>query len=271
MAATSIFTEVINSYLPEPHASLLNGIIFGVPLKSNKEFILELKKVGLTHLVVLSGMNITILASMIAVITRRFSKQLSILITILSIIIFVIFVGIQAPIVRAAFMGILTLVSVLLGKKSTTLFILLLSAIISIIICPEWLTSISFHLSYAATLGLILFNKSSSDEAQNSVDGVFKNIVAELQTSLSAQLFTVPIIFINFKQISLIAPLSNLAVSWVVTPIMIFGFMTAILGKLSYELGLIPSYISYVLLSYVILIVHFLSLIPYSFFSFNGS
>jgi hypothetical protein len=52
MPDVSIFTSVINSYLPEPHASLLNGILFGVSLKASKTFFEQLKIVGLLHIVV---------------------------------------------------------------------------------------------------------------------------------------------------------------------------------------------------------------------------
>jgi competence protein ComEC len=267
MAYTSFFTEVINSYLPEPHASLLNGIIFGVNLKTNKEFIMELKRVGLTHIVVLSGMNITILVSIISVLTSKLSKKLATLISIISVIIFILFVGIQAPIVRAAFMSILTLVAIIYGRKTFALYTLALSGIFSLLLKPQWLTSISFHLSYAATLGLILFAHQDTNVHKGETRGSLLNYCkSELKTSMAAQAFTVPLIFLYFKQISFIAPLSNLLVSWLITPLMIFGFITAILGKIAPILGMIPSYICYVLLSYLIIVIHFLSGLPFIFF-----
>jgi competence protein ComEC len=267
MAYTSFFTTVINSYLPEPHASLLNGIIFGVSLKTNKEFVMELKRVGLTHLVVLSGMNITILCSIISVITKKISKKLAVLISIIIIALFIGFVGVQAPVVRAAFMSILTLVAILYGRKTATLYTLVLSGLLSLLFWPKWITSISFHLSYGATLGLILF---AHEEKAPTHNGFISNMIsyckAELKTSMAAQVFTVPLIFIYFKQISFIAPLSNLMVSWVITPLMIFGFITAILGKLNFFLGIVPSYICYVLLTYLILVIQFLAQLPFVFF-----
>lgn len=267
MAYTSIFTDVINSYLPEPHASLLNGIIFGTKLRTSKEFLLQIKQVGLSHIVVLSGMNITILCSIISVITSHISKRVSVVITILTVVIFIAFVGIQAPVVRAAFMSLLTLVAILYGRKTFAMYSLVLSAIISLLIWPKWLTSISFHLSYAATLGLILF-AGASDSKKNEKSTFATYCGSELRTSLAAQAFTVPLIFIYFQQVSLIAPLSNLLVSWIITPIMIFGFITALLGKIHYALGILPSYICYVLLSYLIHVIQFLSKLPYIFFQF---
>ena len=163
MISPSVFTSVIDSYLPEPHASLLNGIIFGVNLKTTKEFYQQLKVVGLLHLVVLSGINITLLSSIISSSTKFLSKSLSTLITILLIISFVVFVGPQAPIIRATFMGLLTHVAIITGRKNFTLYALFLSLIFILIFWPEWLKTISLQLSYGATLGIILFGQGKNN------------------------------------------------------------------------------------------------------------
>jgi len=254
----SSFTSIINSYLPEPHASLLNGILFGVNLQSGKEFYEQLRVVGLLHLVVLSGINITLLVSITTEITQYFGKPISILITILTVILFILFVGAKAPIIRAGFMGILTLVAILYGRKNIALYSLFLSLIFISLFWPRWLTSVSLQLSYGATLGIILFGTSSS---QNSLWKEFK-------TSLAAQVFTVPIIFIYFKQISFIAPLSNLLVAFTIYPLMIFGFLTAFLGKIHHVLGIIPSFICYGLLQYMVFVIEHLSKIPFVYFNF---
>ena len=258
MISPAIFTNVINSYLPEPEASLLNGIIFGVNLKTTKEFYQQLKIVGLLHLVVLSGINITLLAAMVSSVTKYFSKVISTMITILTIILFVIFVGPKAPIIRAAFMGLLTHVAIITGRKNYTLYALFLSLIFILIFWPDWLKTVSLQLSYGATLGIILFGQSNSKN----------NIVNNLRLTFAAQVFTVPIIFFYFKQVSLISPLANLLVAETIPPLMVFGFLTAILGKINFFLGYIPSLISYGILSYLVWIIETLAKIPYIFLQF---
>src|SRR3989339_751129 len=166
MITPSIFTSVIDSYLPEPHASLLNGIIFGVNLKTTKEFYQQIK--------------ITLLSAMISSSTKFLSKQLSTLITILTIILFVIFVGPQAPIIRAAFMGLLTHVAIITGRKNYTLYALFLSFIFILFFWPDWLKTVSLQLSYGATLGIILFGQSKSNNF----------IKKNLRLTLAAQIFT---------------------------------------------------------------------------------
>lgn len=262
MINPSFFTQVINQYLPEPHASLLNGIIFGVSLKTTKTFYQQLKIVGLLHIVVLSGMNITMLASIIGVLTSFLSKKVSLLLTILIIILFIIFVGPQAPIIRAGFMGILTLVAVLYGRKYYALYGLFLSVIFIAAFWPKWLTTISFQLSFGATLGIILFGQVKSKRIKNFFEGIKYGFWKEFKPSLAAQIFTAPLIFIYFKQISLISPFANILVSPVIPNLMIFGFLTVIFGKINFYLGLIPAWICYLFLSYIVWVVEFLSKIP---------
>lgn len=258
MITPSIFTNVINSYLPEPHASLLNGIIFGVNLKTTKEFYQQLKVVGLLHLVVLSGINITLLSSMISSSTKFLSKLASTLITILIIILFVIFVGVKAPIIRAAFMGALTHVAIITGRKNYTLYALFLSLIFISAFWPDWLKTVSLQLSYGATLGIILFGQGKNNNW----------IIKNLRLTLAAQVFTVPIIILYFRQISLISPLANMLVAETIPPLMVFGFLTAILGRINYFLGYLPSLICYGILSYLVWIIEMLAKIPYVFLQF---
>lgn len=258
MISPSIFTSVINNYLPEPQSSLLNGILFGINLRVTKTFYEQLKVVGLLHIVVLSGINITILAAIVGSVTNFFSKRMSLLITILIVILFIIFVQPKAPIVRAGFMGILTLVAIVYGRKTTVLYSIFLSLIFIGIFFPKWLTSVSLLLSYGATLGIIFFGQTTS------TNWLWK----ELKVTLAAQLFTVPIIFIFFKQISLIAPISNVLVAPLIAPLMIFGLLTAVLGKISFLLGLIPAYICFGLLSYMVWVIEFLSKLPFVFVQF---
>ncbi len=237
MPDPAVFTSVINSYLPEPHASLLNGILFGVNLRTSKVFYEELRTVGLIHIVVLSGMNITLLGAVLMNITVFFGKYISSLLTILVIVFFILFVGVKAPILRAGVMGVLTLVAFMFGRKNFVFFALFVSAIVIFIFKPAWLATISFQLSYAATLGILLFGATIKVGSEKNILAELKNsLIENFRISLAAQVFTVPIIFIYFRQISLISPLSNVLVAPVIAPLMVFGFITSILGKIHFSL-----------------------------------
>lgn len=265
----SIFTSIINSYLPEPQASLLNGIIFGIDLKSTRTFYQAIKEVGLLHIVVLSGINITILTAIIGNVTIKLGRKVSTIVSILSILIFIVFVGPKPPIVRAGVTGIIALVAIIYGRKKIALYSLLISAIFIAIFWPSWITTISFQLSYTATLGIILFGHPKyHKKVENLYQYLQKKAWEELKPCLAAYFFTLPIIFINFRQLSLIAPLSNLLISFIIAPLMIFGFLTAVLGKINFILGIIPALVCYGILSYLVFVIETLAKIPFGFIQF---
>jgi len=261
----SLFTSVLNHYLPEPHASLLNGILFGIPLKTSSEFYQQLRTVGLLHLVVLSGMNITLLSAIIANLTGFLNKKVSLLVSIVCIIGFILFVGPSASIIRAGVMGILVLWGVYLGKPTIALYSLLISLIFIALIWPQWLNTISLQLSYGATIGLLLFGKGKSNlSKKNNVGKFIHAVYQEFRISLAAQVFTAPLILFHFRQLSIVSPLANVVVSFIIGPLMIMGFLTAVLGRINFVLGLLPSLICFSLLQYIILVTSLLSSVPFA-------
>jgi competence protein ComEC len=262
MPAPDIFTSVIDGYLPQPHAQLLNGIIFGTPISSSGAFYRDIQRVGLMHIVVLSGTNITILSAIIAASLRSLPKKLAVIITICCILIFVMFVKPQAPIVRAAIMGIISLIGILWERSPLPIYLLLLSAVLTAFFAPAWISTISFQLSYAATLGIILCGTKPSHSSRIP-------FWAEIKPSLAAHLFTTPITFYYFRSISFIAPFSNLCVDFLVAPLMVMGFITAILGRFSLALGELPAYICYCILTYFVTVIRTLSLLPFAYVKFS--
>ncbi len=255
-----VFTNVINTALPEPYSSLLNGITFGKDIPPYLNLYLKFKKSGLLHVMVLSGSNIAMLGAMIEAIFGFIHKKIAVVLTICFIIIFTISVGFEPPVVRAAIMGTISLLAIVFNRKATAIYSLVLTGIITLVFWPEWITSISFLLSYGATLGIVLFGSS-----QSKPRWWFPN---ELRISLAAQLFTTPIIFLYFKQISLISPITNVLVSFIIGPLMLLGFCISIFGLIHPFITIPFAIIAVGMLNYLLFIVNLSDLIPYSFISF---
>ncbi len=262
------FTGLINSYLPEPHASLLNGMVLGRKLFVTDTFYEQLKIIGLIHIVVLSGSNISMLSAIIMnLIVKRVGLRLSVVFTIAAISFFIWFVGAEPPVVRAGIMGVLSLSAGLFGRKTLAIYTLFVSSVMMILINTSWLTSISFQLSVAATLGIILFgNYESNDPSINSAawGSIWRYFYEELRISVAAQVFTLPIIFWYFRSISLVAPLANILISWLVAPIMVLGLLILVIGNISWNTGFVLSWIAYGMLQLIIWIVEILARLPYA-------
>jgi competence protein ComEC len=254
MMTISTCTSVIAHILPEPHAGLLSGILFGSKATLSKDLLDALTTTGTLHIVALSGMNISILADIsITTFLRMTSRRVASLATVLIIIGFVWFVGVSASVVRAAIMGSLTLLAVLFGRPAWSIFSFALTVGIMLLWKPSWIGDLSFQLSALATLGIILFGKKQKNFIQDA-----------LQTTLSAQVFTIPLILFVFRRISLVSPLTNVLIGWVIAPLTGIGMAAAFFGWIWLPLGVVFGWVSWVLLEYLIFMVEWTAKLPFS-------
>lgn len=253
-------TAIINQILPEPHAGLMSGILYGTKAHLEKELYRDLITTGTLHIIALSGMNITILASLVNLsLLHVINRRLASICTILLIVWFVYFVGPTATIVRASIMGVISLLAVVFGKQHWSLLAWALAIGIMLLIHFSWITDISFQLSALATLGIILFN------AKKESKGTLTSFIAdEFRLTLSAQVFTIPLIVFAFARISLISPVANVLIGWTIPYITVCGWLSALIGSVWMWGGRAVGLISWVLLEYLITIVRITSKIPFA-------
>ncbi len=274
-------TSIINILLPEPHAGLLAGIVFGTKATLSKSLYNDLVTTGTLHIVALSGMNITILASLVNLTLLRFiSRRVASLLTIGLIVWFVWFVGPAPSIIRAAIMGTISLIAVIFGRQNWAILSWILAVGSMLLIQPTWIMDISFQLSALATLGIILFGNKKiiqiTSEKQASISFypskipilwalcsfLYSLVEDDLRVTLAAQVFTIPLIFLHFHRISLISPLTNILIGWTIAPLTVLGWVVSVLGMLWLPLGQIVAWISWLLLEYLVLAVSVTAKLP---------
>src|SRR3989338_1571055 len=263
------FISSINSLLPEPHASLLNGIIFGYKSQLSKGLYQALIETGTLHIIALSGMNITILVSLTAKTTLFLGRRFSSLLTIGLIVLFVMLVGMSPTVVRAAIMGSMSLLAIYFCRQYQALLALVLTSLIMLLFDLNLIKSLSFQLSFLATLGLILANRKGERQLKNSSwEKLIYSIKENFRLALVAQLFTLPVILYYFQRISLISPIANLLIEWAVQPIMVLGLTASVLGYFWLPAGFIPAWLAWVPLTYLITVIRLLARIPGASFEF---
>ena len=267
---------IINKLLPEPHASLLAGMLFGVKKTMPPDFYDALIETGMLHVIALSGMNISIIVRVLFdTLGKILGITISVMLTIAAIVGFITFVGASSTIVRAGIMGCLSLGGVLFGRRDIPLLSLAVAAGTMILLNPSIISSISFQLSCAATLGIILFGggtyhtNPAEQQVKTSVSSLteigyslLSFIRSELRVTFAAQLFTVPIIFYYFHRVSLISPIANVAIGFLVAPITIIGFVMVIAGVIWLPLGRLVAFALWPLLELFIVVIRLLSKVP---------
>ena len=265
------FVSVINQYLPEPQASLLAGMLFGqkyshMPIQLYNDLVTT----GTLHVVALSGTNVSILIRVVDKVFGSLGRKFGFISTMITISLFVLMVGADPPIVRATIMGGISTLTSYIGRRTYVIYSLIFTAAIMLLLKPAWLTSLSFQLSFFATLGIILLdNRGQKPHSRNVQIGLvaswFKFIFLEnLRTTLSAQVFITPLLVYNFGRLSLVAPLTNALGLWVVEYITWLGILLVIVGALLRPLGALLAIILWLLLTIFIIIVKTTALIPFA-------
>ncbi len=257
------FLERINQIFPEPHASFEAGLLVGARKGIPPDLMEKFNITGLTHIIAISGYNITIIIVFVMWILKGIPRRIGFLVAIISIILFTLFVGASPAVVRASIMGILGLIALNYGRQNNIHITVLFSAFFMVLWNPKILWwDVGFQLSFAAVLGLI-YVAPLFDKYANKLPEAF-GMREAIQMTLSAQVMALPIIILNFERLSIIAPLSNLLVIFAIPLAMLFGFLAVIFSFVFNGISLVLGYITWGILSYIIWIIEFMSRIPYA-------
>lgn len=261
-----IFRAALQDVLPEPHASLAIGLLLGDRTSIPFEYTDAFQKTGLTHILAISGYNITLVIAFVTGLLRFCSRRIQIFLATLFIGIFTLLVGASAAVVRAALMGILGLLASWFGRKQDGMVALFVASFLMVLWNPQTLLfDKGFHLSFAATLGLMLFRPFFEMNVSR-----FAVVYESMVTTLSASLLVNPLILFYFGRFSLIAPLANLLVAPLVPLAMLFSFSAGIMAFFGESVSLFFGFFARLPLELMLFFVKFLAKIPFASWEVDG-
>lgn len=238
--------------LPEPHASFVAGVTLGSKQSIPADFWESLKTTGTAHVVVASGMNVTLVAGFLVNFLIVFmSRRKAVPLALVGIWIYALVSGFDAPIVRAAIMGSIGFSAQALGRLNDAWKGLFLSGLVMLGIRPDWLGDIGFILSFVATGSLMLFQR----KVYRKISFLPKIIREGFSTSLSAQIGVAPILWITFGQFNLLSPVINALVLWTIAPITMIAMLCGFVGILVPLIGRLILYVVFPLTSWFIGVV----------------
>ncbi|MFA5188554.1 MAG: ComEC/Rec2 family competence protein [Patescibacteria group bacterium] len=273
----SFFIARLNYVLPEPQSSFLAGLLIGAKRAIPGDLQTAFSKTGTTHVVAVSGYNVTIIAVFLMLIFQNLGlgRKKSFWLIIGFLIFFAIMTGLQSSCIRAAIMGGVVLLANYLGRLSKIRNVLVLTAVIMIALNPKILVfDLGFQLSFLATLGLVYLNpillqilKIKNLKLSARGGKIVKLIFGDfLLTTLSAIIMTQPIILYNYGKISLIAPVANILILPFVPLAMLLGFLTGILAMVWTGLGWVAGWSVWLVLTYIIWILEHLAKLNWAYF-----
>jgi len=251
----------VNKFLPEPDSALMNGLLLGLRTQLSEQFKEVLQYSGTTHIIALSGFNITVIAGFFLWMFGAIPRRYGLVIAGLGILLFVLMTGAASSVVRAAIMGGIMLFAAYLYRKRNLFNAIIMAAMIMVAINPLVLQyDAGFQLSVAATMGLISITPLILPRLHR-LPAVIKEALA---TTVSATIAVFPLIIFNFGGFSLYTILANLLVVPLIPLVMLIGFVTLVIYSVMPFLSFI-SFASFVLTRIVINIINFFGSLPYAF------
>ncbi len=260
--------EVINFNLSETESSLIKAMVLGDKSGLPDKLRVNFSQVGLSHIVAISGMHISILAALFMGLLLVFglARRKAVWLAGLFLVFYITLIGLPASAMRAGLMGFLVLWALNLGRLNKISNTLVLTGSVLLLINPRLLRDdIGFQLSFLAVLGIVYCYPILDNWFDRIKIPKLKGVRDIFNITLAAQIFTLPIIAYNFSTVSLIAPLANLLVLWSLPFLMVSALVAIGLSLVIPSLSL-PFFLPvYLLAKYIILIANWLVKIPYAY------
>lgn len=232
------FSQILEKTSSIHGAALGSGTLIGDASLFSKSETNDFRLSGLSHIIVVSGFNVTIIIFVLIYIFSFFNIRLKFRIPILifSILLFISFIGFGSSVVRAGFMAIVLLLSYMSGRGYTAKQTLFLVSLVMIIINPRISAyDISFHLSFLATFAILfvfpILQSSLKINLDKKIEGdfikkIFLTLYEIFLLTLSIQIVTLPYLGFVFGYVSIFGVFANILVLPILPLVMLLGFLT---------------------------------------------
>lgn len=216
------------------NAALLNGLIIGSRESLDSELKESLSKTGTSHIVAVSGYNVTLTLTACLMLAGIVDRKLLLKISQFILVFFLFIVGFDnLPALRAGLMGLVFVHSLLSGRPGAIYLNILYASCLMLLINPLVWKSVSFQLSIAAFLGMAFFSNIFSSMFPSRLEVFSENF----STTVAVMVTTLPITVLNFGTTSLVSVFVNTLVLPLVPMATILGIVSVILDLFSQTLS----------------------------------
>ncbi len=255
----------------EDMSGLMKAIIMGdkrdVPDKIEDDFLTS----GFSHYTALSGQHTSIVAALIFFLLKGINRRFAAITTAVSMLFYVFIVGMSFSVTRAGIMAVITYIGMAFFLRSDGLNSLGVSIIVILMFNPYSAADISFQLSVAATIGVIIISPRLDNFFEKLLSKIHPKLKLtplrrSLATTLGANIILIPYYIFLFEKISLISPLSNLIAGQIMSLPIAFGTPAILIAQIPYVniLAFPLKIIAELSLRLIVIIAKYASLVPFS-------
>jgi competence protein ComEC len=232
-----LLSITVTRALPEPEATLLLGIAFGIHGRLTAAVRTPLQNAGLIHIVAVSGLKVVMVAALVnaAARARGWSRRRRSVATLSVIALYVLLSGSGPAALRSSLMVGAGLLLTRDGRRPHSFAMLALCAALLLSIEPAVATDVGFQLSFLGTAGILLLASPIADRIPGP-----RLLVDPFAVTVAAQLATAPITAGTFGVLSLVGPFANSLVLPLLPPVIVIGGAGALATTVLPALGWLP-------------------------------
>ena len=209
-----ILSDYITRAMPDEGGALVSAILLGRRELLSSERSLLFRRLGLSHILAISGLHLSILSAVLFFITKRLrlSTRASALVQIAFIVFYMLLTAFPLSLTRAGVMLLLLAASRLAARESDGITALAVAAAGITLFSPYAIYDCGFWLSVTATFGILVYNDLHKPKVkeENRLKRFLGGMRSSLTVTLSATFATLPLVALFFGEISLLTPLANL-------------------------------------------------------------
>ena len=267
--------EQIGEIFPDDVSHFMQALLTGRrdDLYRDTALSASLSASGIIHVVSISGMHIAFLMGFLTLLLRN--GKLFALYGIPVLLIFMAMTGFTPAVTRAGIMQLFLIFAPMVRRERDSVTSLMAALFFILASNPYSIASVGLHLSFSATLGIILFSTRINNAVKDAfrgkrvfrfrlTRGIINYVVGGLSTTFGALVFTLPLTALHFGYVSLIAPLTNLLTIGVVSIVFPLGLLVTLLSFIHPVLGTIFSFPVIYAARYIIRTAQVLAGVPYS-------
>jgi competence protein ComEC len=218
--------------LPGDQRAVLPGLVDGDTSLLDPELADAFEKAGLTHLMAVSGENLSLILGAVLALGRLLGlgRRAGPLLAGVAVIGFVIVARPSPSVLRAAVMGAVALVAIVSGRERQGVPALCAAALVLVLIDPELARSYGFALSALATLGILVLAPAWRERLSRRIP---RSLAEPLSVSAAAHVACAPVLVLLGAGVSLVAIPANLLAAPAVGPATLLGVFAAIVAPVS--------------------------------------
>lgn len=256
------FAAALYSNMPDTQASLGLGVLLGIKTQLPDGLNDQLKALSLTHIVVASGYNLTVLVRLAKRLFEKRSKFQTVATSGALMIVFVAITGFSASMGRAVLVAGLSVAAWYYGRRIHPVVLLLFAAAVTAVINPLYVWGdLGWWLSFLSFTGVMLLaplvqHRLFGDKQPKLVG----QIIVE---TCAAQIMTIPLTLAIFGNFSVLGLLANVLIVPLVPLGMLLTFIAGLAGSF---MGVMAAYVALPaiwLLTYITQMISLLAGVPW--------